>query len=91
MISRLSIGSGNARDLVQLRGALLQLPGLRSLIAEVQQASDPVAPSLSEDVFEEETDNDLPPLLSQLGGNCTSCRRWPTWFRGPSPTTRRWR
>ena len=80
MISRLSIGSGNARDLVQLRGALLQLPGLRSLIAEVQQASDPVAPSLSEDVFEEETDNDLPPLLSQLGGNCTSCRRWsPTW------------
>ena len=68
MISRLSIGSGNARDLVQLRGALLQLPGLRSMIAKVQQASDPVAPSLSEDVFEEETANDIPPLLSQLGG-----------------------
>ena len=70
MISRLSIGSGNARDLVQLRGALLQLPGLRRMLAELQQGADPVAPSLSEDVFEEDAADatDAPPLLSQLGG-----------------------
>jgi len=66
MISRLSIGSGNARDLVQLRGALLQLPGLRSMIDEVQQTSGPAAPSLSEDIFEEDTDG-LSKLLSKLG------------------------
>ena len=63
MISRLSIGSGNARDLVQLRNALLQLPGLRSMIIEGQQASNPIEPHLSEDVFEQDTD-EPPPLLS---------------------------
>ena len=67
MISRLSIGSGNARDLVQLRSALLQLPGLRSMIIELQQTSNPIEPHLSEDVFEQDTD-EPPPLLSQLGG-----------------------
>ena len=36
MISRLSIGSGNARDLVQLYGAILQIPNLRTMINEVQ-------------------------------------------------------
>ena len=67
-ISRLSIGSGNARDLVQLSGALGQLPMLRGMIAEVQRAIDPVAPTLSEEVFDEAEPDAEPPLLSELGG-----------------------
>ena len=51
-ISRLSIGSGNARDLGQLRGALVQLPALRSLIAEVQNAPSSDAPTLGEAIFD---------------------------------------
>ena len=67
-ISRLSIGSGNARDLVQLSGALGQLPMLRGMIAEVQRAIDPVAPTLSEEIFDDAEPDGPPPLLSELGG-----------------------
>jgi len=67
-ISRLSVGSGNARDLVQLSGALGQLPMLRGMIAEVQRAIDPVAPTLSEEIFADAEPDAEPPLLSELGG-----------------------
>ncbi len=67
-ISRLSIGSGNARDLGQLRGALGQLPALRSLIAEVQDAPSSDALTLGEAIFDEPATDELPPLLSELGG-----------------------
>jgi len=67
MISRLSIGSGNARDLVQLYGALLQIPNLRTMINEVQCIDDPIAPPLNENIFEEEEPNETPLLLSHLG------------------------
>ena len=64
----MSIGSGNARDLVQLSGALGQLPMLRGMIAEVQRAIDPVAPPLSEEIFDDNEPDGPPPLLSELGG-----------------------
>ena len=67
-ISRLSIGSGNARDLVQLRGALGRLPLLRSLITDAQSGIDPIAPTLSEEIFDDDEPDSLPPLLSELGG-----------------------
>ena len=67
-ISRLSIGSGNARDLVQLRSALGRLPLLRGLIADVQSGVDPIAPTLSEEIFDDAEPDGLPPLLSELGG-----------------------
>jgi DNA mismatch repair protein MutS len=38
-IGRLSVGSGNARDLVALRTALEQLPKLRTTLSEPEQAS----------------------------------------------------
>ncbi|HJO53391.1 MAG TPA: DNA mismatch repair protein MutS, partial [Verrucomicrobiota bacterium] len=66
-ISRLSIGSGNARDLLQLSGALGQLPMLRGMIAEVERAIDPVAPTLSEEVFDEAEPDGPQSLLSELG------------------------
>jgi DNA mismatch repair protein MutS len=40
-IGRLSVGSGNARDLVALRVALEQLPKLRSTLAQVDQPAPP--------------------------------------------------
>jgi DNA mismatch repair protein MutS len=67
-ISRLSIGSGNARDLVQLLNALGRLPMLRDLIADVQNGVDPIAPTLSEELFDDAEPDGLPPLLSELGG-----------------------
>ena len=67
-ISRLSIGSGNARDLVQLRSALGRLPLLRGLIADIQSGVDPIAPTLSEEIFDDAEPDGLPPLLSELGG-----------------------
>ncbi|MCP4026671.1 MAG: DNA mismatch repair protein MutS, partial [Sphingomonas sp.] len=67
-ISRLSIGSGNARDLGQLRGALGQLPALRGLITEAQDAPGPGEPTLSEAIFEDAETDGPPPLLSELGG-----------------------
>ena len=67
-ISRLSIGSGNARDLVQLLNALGRLPMLRDLIANVQNGVDPIAPTLSEELFDDAEPDGLPPLLSELGG-----------------------
>ena len=67
-ISRLSIGSGNARDLGQLRGALGQLPALRGLIAKAQDAPGSGEPTLSEAIFEDAESDGPTPLLSELGG-----------------------
>ena len=67
MISRLSIGSGNARDLVQLHGALLQIPNIRSMINQVQCVNNATAPSLNDSIFNEKESNESPLLLSQLG------------------------
>jgi len=66
-ISRLSIGSGNARDLGQLHGALSQLPRLRGLIAEAQDAPGPGEPTLSEAIFEDAEPDGPPSLLTELG------------------------
>ena len=67
MISRLSIGSGNARDLVQLHGALLQIPNIRIMINQVQCVNNATAPSLNDSIFNEKESNESPLLLSQLG------------------------
>ena len=67
MISRLSIGSGNARDLVQLHGALLQIPNIRTMINQVQCVNNATAPSLNDSIFNEKESNKSPLLLSQLG------------------------
>ena len=67
MISRLSIGSGNARDLVQLHGALLQIPNIRTMINQVQCVNNATAPSLNDSIFNEKESNESPLLLSQLG------------------------
>ena len=67
MISRLSIGSGNARDLVQLHGALLQIPNIRTMINQVQCVNNATAPSLNDSIFNEKKSNESPLLLSQLG------------------------
>ncbi|MBE87677.1 MAG: DNA mismatch repair protein MutS, partial [Verrucomicrobiales bacterium] len=66
MISRLSIGSGNARDLVQLYGALLQIPSLRTMINEVQSIDNPINPTLNKNIFEKEP-NETPSLLNHFG------------------------
>jgi DNA mismatch repair protein MutS len=65
-LSRLSIGSGNARDLVALRLALEQVPALRESIAEVdrgatdgeliEEAPDPVRVSLLAQLCEQLSD-----------------------------------
>ena len=67
MISRLSIGSGNARDLVQLHGALLQIPNIRTMINQVQCVNNATAPSLNDSIFNEKESNESPLLLSKLG------------------------
>ena len=64
MISRLSIGSGNARDLVQLHGALLQIPNIRTMINQVQCVNNATAPSLNDSIFNEKESNESPLLLS---------------------------
>jgi DNA mismatch repair protein MutS len=72
-IGRLSAGTGNARDLVALRLALEQLPGLKSLLRDLgaKTPHSPVA-TLNEEVFgngrlaEGGLGKEEPPLLTQL-------------------------
>jgi len=68
MLGRLSSGSGNARDLLALRVALEQIPGLKSLGAEVTSvtASGP-APVLSETLSPSDGKRG-DPLLERLFG-----------------------
>jgi len=52
-IGRLSIGSGNARDLLALRQALEQIPGLKQSLRETgARTSRPPVDSLNEEVFD---------------------------------------
>ena len=51
-LSRLSVGTGNARDLLALRLALEQVPGLRRILGELSQAATPrTGEGLQEDIF----------------------------------------
>ncbi len=51
-LGRLSVGAGNARDLLALRLALEQLPALRQLLGQVGRRSVPApSASLQEDIF----------------------------------------
>ncbi|MEN9675915.1 MAG: hypothetical protein RIS76_1811 [Verrucomicrobiota bacterium] len=67
-LSRLSLGSGNARDLVALRLALEQIPGLREILGRVA-AAPATAPELiaGSDTAENEAGGGVP-LISQLTG-----------------------
>ncbi len=47
-LSRLSVGTGNARDLVALRLALEQVPALKRVLSDAAQASDPPADEFKE-------------------------------------------
>src|ERR1043166_7046748 len=69
-IGRLSVGTGNARDLLTLRLALEQLPGLKVILREVEKSPVPPAhESLNEEGFQS-TQNagreTRVPLLSEL-------------------------
>lgn len=51
-VSRLSAGSGNARDLLALRLALEQIPGLQKILAEIENTqATPPTPTLRDDIF----------------------------------------
>ena len=51
-ISRLSVGTGNGRDLVALRLALEQIPGLRQILGEMRvRAAQPTGDALAKDIF----------------------------------------
>ncbi|HOW66411.1 MAG TPA: DNA mismatch repair protein MutS [Candidatus Paceibacterota bacterium] len=57
-IGRLSMGSGNGRDLISLRQALEHVPALRQVLAQI--SSSPVTPI--EGVLQEEIFDPVPPL-----------------------------
>ena len=72
-IGRLSVGSGNARDLLALRVALAQIPTLKTTLRELGARTDcPRIESLNEEVFEdnpateEKRTDELPALLAEL-------------------------
>src|SRR5260221_8450929 len=72
-IGRLSVGSGNARDLLALRMALAQIPTLKTTLRELGARTDcPRIESLNEEVFEdnpateEKRTDELPALLAEL-------------------------
>ncbi len=50
-ITRLSVGQGNARDLIALRSALLQIPGLKQTLAQLAAARPATPPALQEEFF----------------------------------------
>jgi DNA mismatch repair protein MutS len=70
-LGRLSTGSGNARDLLALRIALEQIPGLRVKLGDVQRLPGPSPsklnnfPKLQEETFHRDA-GDTPVLLSTL-------------------------
>lgn len=68
-LSRLSIGSGNARDLVALRLALEKVPRIRELIVHLESMKD------SGELLAEEPDDDAEnvSLLTELGEQLTEC------------------
>lgn len=66
-LSRLSIGSGNARDLVALRQALEQAPRIRELLARVDSGGGEA------ELLVEESNEATPSLLAELGEQLTEC------------------
>ncbi|MGB0578145.1 MAG: DNA mismatch repair protein MutS, partial [Limisphaerales bacterium] len=67
-LSRLSIGSGNARDLVALRQALEQVPRIRELLLQLDAGGG------EEELIVEECDDDpAPSRLAELGEQLTEC------------------
>jgi DNA mismatch repair protein MutS len=80
-LARLSVGTGNARDLVALRAALLQVPRVRAALASVADAA-PAGPAhLAELPSLAETAPPAPPapapdqpaLLGELAGRLSDC------------------
>jgi len=72
-IGRLSVGSGNARDLLALRMALEQIPALKTTLQALEaRTACPRGESLNKEVFEESSAheekhaNELPALLAEL-------------------------
>ena len=59
---RLSAGSGNARDLVALRLALEQMPGLKATLRDLAGTGPPSEPAL----LSEPAETRVPPLLGRL-------------------------
>ena len=66
-LSRLSIGSGNARDLVALRQALEQVPRIRDLLVQVDAGGG------EGELIVEESDDATTSLLAELGEQLTEC------------------
>jgi DNA mismatch repair protein MutS len=68
-LSRLSIGSGNARDLVALRLALEKVPRIRELIVQLESMNG------RDELLAEEPDDDSNnvSLLAELGEQLTEC------------------
>jgi DNA mismatch repair protein MutS len=64
-VSRLSLGSGNARDLLGLRIALEQIPAIRASAAGLLPREEPAPPLLEEDGIPPGPENP-PPLLADL-------------------------
>jgi DNA mismatch repair protein MutS len=77
IIGRLSAGTGNARDLLALRLALEQLPGLKQALQNVGQASRMSPPQLrdlprlNEEVLKAEAGETPAPLLAELESRLT--------------------
>jgi DNA mismatch repair protein MutS len=69
-IGRLSVGSGNARDLNALRDALEQVPKIKGTVARLLEQNDGEASTLSDAVFQP-TDRDEPGLLEELARQLT--------------------
>jgi DNA mismatch repair protein MutS len=66
-LSRLSLGSGNARDLVGLRAALEQLPHIKSLLAELlNTAPPPPAQSSLDEGWSSPSDSIEPSAITQV-------------------------
>jgi DNA mismatch repair protein MutS len=69
-IGRLSVGSGNARDLVALRAALEQVPKVKATLARLLEEGGAEASSLNDAVFETNGRDDSG-LLDELGRGLT--------------------
>ncbi len=66
-LGRLSLGSGNGRDLAALRVALLQLPGIRAVLAPLADALPPDAQaSLGESIVADPPAPDAAGLIARL-------------------------
>ena len=78
-ISRLSVGTGNARDLIALRAGLEQVPALKAVLAEVAVDTAPPPPGFRELPIAGLAEAPTPPaspapcLLAELNGELGDC------------------